>query len=138
MNHTFYEFLLVEESVGQPRSVKLRIFQAMLIGNILFEDPDSEHRQRCVKQIVHRYEHWIEDGLKWLSHQIHLFKIKRLSTYLSTESTEERKPEMAKRECKILVEKVPKELAHPKVAPASVNEEQPLKVSELSYGVVTR
>ena len=43
---------------------------------------------------------------------------------------------MAEREREVLVEEVLEELAHPQVGPASVDEEQPLEVTELGDGVV--
>lgn len=64
MNDAFDELFRVEESICQPWSVKLWILQAVLIGDILLENTKSKNRQRRVKKIVHRYEHWIEDGLE--------------------------------------------------------------------------
>lgn len=110
----------------------------MLIRHILLEDSDSENRQRCVEKIVYRYEHWIEDGLEKEDFITFISRNFKIKAYLSTKPTEERIPEMAERKCEILVEKVPKELAHPKVAPPTVNEKEPLEVSELRNGVIAR
>lgn len=45
------------------------------------------------------------------------------NSYLSTESAEEGKPEVAEREGKVLVKEVPEELAHTVIGPASMHQQ---------------
>lgn len=63
MNDALHELFGVEQRVGQTGCVKLGILQAVLIRHVLLKNSDAEDRQRGVEQIVHRDEHWIEDGL---------------------------------------------------------------------------
>jgi hypothetical protein len=57
-------------------------------------------------------------------------------TDLSTESTEKRVPEVTQREREVLVEEIPKELAHAIVAPPTMNKQESLEVSKLGDGVI--
>jgi hypothetical protein len=133
VNDAFDKLLRIEESIRQSRSVKLWILQAVLIRDILLENSKSKDRQRRIKKIVHRYEHWIEDGLKRKSRLSESSKAITIITHLSTESTEKCIPEVAQCECKIFVEEISKELAHPVITPAAMNEQESLQVPELSY-----
>ena len=58
-------------------------------------------------------------------------------TDLCGESAEEREPEVAEREGKVLVEEILEELAHAEVRPAPVHEQEAFKEAELCEGVVT-
>lgn len=44
---------------------------------------------------------------------------------------------MNQSECKVFIKKVSQELAHPDVRPPAMHQQQSLKVSELSKGIVT-
>lgn len=68
----------------------------------------------------------------WWRHQ----RKKRRTTYLSREAAEERKPKVAEREGKVLVEKVAQEFGHAQVGPAAVDQQQPLQVAKLGNTVI--
>ena len=59
-------------------------------------------------------------------------------SHLSWETTEETVPEVDQREGKVLVEEVTQEVTHAEVGPASVHQQEPPEVPELSEGVIGR
>lgn len=56
--------------------------------------------------------------------------------HLCREAAEEGVPEMHKREGEVLVKEILQELAHAQVGPATVHQQEALKVTELGEGVV--
>jgi len=58
-------------------------------------------------------------------------------THLSAEAAEERIPAMAQGKCKVLVEEVSQKFTHAVVGPATMDQQQSLKVSELGNRIVT-
>lgn len=57
--------------------------------------------------------------------------------YLCRVPIEEGVPEMNQSKCKVFIEEVSQELAHPYVRPPAVHQQQSLQISELGKGVVT-
>lgn len=64
MKHAIDELAYVEQFALQARRIESRILHAVLVRYVLLEDAQRQHRQRCVEQIVDRYEHRIEYGLE--------------------------------------------------------------------------
>lgn len=57
--------------------------------------------------------------------------------YLCRVPVEEGVPEMNQSKCKVFIEEVSQELAHPYVRPPAMHQQQSLQVSELCKGIVT-
>lgn len=45
VNHAFHKLSGIEQLIGQPRRVKLWIFDAMLVRHVLLKDSEPQHRQ---------------------------------------------------------------------------------------------
>lgn len=64
MEYAVDELAYVEQFTFQARRIQSRILYTILVRYVLLEDAQRQHGQRCVEQIVDRYEHRIEYGLK--------------------------------------------------------------------------
>ena len=64
MHGALEELGLVEEQVEMTRRVEFGILVAVDVVHVLVEHANGQHRQRRVKQVVHRDEHRVKDRLE--------------------------------------------------------------------------